>query len=262
MPAHQFDVDRHADPHEEQRQEEAAERLDVGFELVAEIRFGQHHAGQEGAERHRHADRVHQRGGAEHDQERARRHGLAGAGCGEQAEHGVEQPASGSDDRRDGERDLGGRDGGLAQPGGGAAARRQKGKERQERHHRHVLEQKDREGRAGRRPAATRHDRRGCAVRSPSTTWRARGRRRRRRAQEDSPLVVASTAMTAGRRGELVRRLVRRSRGACRADATVSSSSPMMNRSSTTPSSATVRIVSGALTTPMPNGPITMPAAM
>ena len=59
--------------HEEQAHQQAAKRLDVGFELVAEIGFGQQDARQEGAERHGHADRLHQNGGAEHDEQGARR---------------------------------------------------------------------------------------------------------------------------------------------------------------------------------------------
>ena len=40
---------------EEEAEQEAAERLDVGLELVAEGRIRQHQAGDERAHRHRHA---------------------------------------------------------------------------------------------------------------------------------------------------------------------------------------------------------------
>ena len=54
--AHDAGVDRHADAHEEQAEQDAAERLDVGLELMAEVRFGEEHAGEEGAHGHRQAD--------------------------------------------------------------------------------------------------------------------------------------------------------------------------------------------------------------
>ena len=44
------------DRDEEQAQQQALERLDVGLELVAVLRVGQQHAGQERAQRHRQAD--------------------------------------------------------------------------------------------------------------------------------------------------------------------------------------------------------------
>ena len=78
--AHDVHVDGHADAHEEQRQQEAAERLDIGFELVPVVGFGEQDAGQEGAERHRHAGGLHDQRGAEHDQEGGRGHDLARAG--------------------------------------------------------------------------------------------------------------------------------------------------------------------------------------
>ena len=43
----QVAINRHADRHEEQAHQQAAKRLDIGFELVAEIGFGQQHARRE-----------------------------------------------------------------------------------------------------------------------------------------------------------------------------------------------------------------------
>ena len=102
---HDLHVDGHADAHEEQREQQAAERLDVGFELVAIGRFREQHAGEERAERHRHADRLHQQRGAEHDQQRGRGHHLARAGPGEQAEERIEQIAAREHQRGDGAAD-------------------------------------------------------------------------------------------------------------------------------------------------------------
>ena len=55
-------VEHHADRHEEQAEQDRAERLDVAFQLVPVRRFGQHDAGDERAERDRQAQRVHHRG--------------------------------------------------------------------------------------------------------------------------------------------------------------------------------------------------------
>ena len=74
------EVERHADAEEEQAEQEAAEGLDVRLELMAEARFGEEHAGEEGAHRHRQAADLHDEGGAEHDEQRRRRHDLARLG--------------------------------------------------------------------------------------------------------------------------------------------------------------------------------------
>ena len=101
------EVERHADAEEEQPEQDAAERLDVDLELMPEARFRQHHAGEECAHRHRQAAQLHRQRCAEHDQERGRRHHLARLRIGEDAEHRIEQPAPGREQRRDrGERDA------------------------------------------------------------------------------------------------------------------------------------------------------------
>ena len=56
---HEIDIDAHADTHEEQCEEEAAEGLDVGLELMPIIGFGKHYPGKECSQRHRHSDRPH-----------------------------------------------------------------------------------------------------------------------------------------------------------------------------------------------------------
>ena len=71
------EVERHADAEEEQAEQQPAERLDVGLELVAEGRFGEEHAGEEGAHRHRQAADLHGERRAEHDEQRRRGHDLA-----------------------------------------------------------------------------------------------------------------------------------------------------------------------------------------
>ena len=76
---HDGEIERHADAQEEQAEQHAAERLDVRLELMAERRFGEQHAGKEGAHRHRQAARLHDERGAEHDEQGSGRHYLARA---------------------------------------------------------------------------------------------------------------------------------------------------------------------------------------
>ena len=144
MGAHGVEIDRHPDSHEEEREQQAAERLDVGGELVAIARFGEQHAGQECAERHRHADGLHQECGAEHHQQRRCGHHLARAGVGQQPKQRIEEIAPGDHQGRNGDCDLrhrrerGEKVAAMAGP-----ARRDERQERDQRDNRHVLEQQD-----------------------------------------------------------------------------------------------------------------------
>ncbi len=111
------------------------------------VRFGEHHAGQECAERHRHAGLLHKEGCAQDHEQGGGGHHLARAGLGEQSEEWVEQVAPGDDDQCD----RGGNRGDRAQAVAEAAlhAIAFRGEQRQggeQRHHRHILEQQDREG--------------------------------------------------------------------------------------------------------------------
>ena len=47
------EIEHHADGDEEQAEQDRAERVDVGLELVPVGRIGEHHAGDEGAQRGR-----------------------------------------------------------------------------------------------------------------------------------------------------------------------------------------------------------------
>ncbi len=94
------EVERQADGHEEQAEQDAAERLDIGFELVPVGGFGEHHAGDERAHRHRQAGELHQRRRSEHDEQRRGDHRLLGAGVGDDAEQRVEQIAAGDQQAR------------------------------------------------------------------------------------------------------------------------------------------------------------------
>ena len=195
--------------------------------------------------------------GAEHDEQRRRGHHLARLGGGEDAEHRVEQPAPGGDQRRDrGEAD---RD------------RRPAGRD---------------ERRLGRRRAPGRRRAR-AAARSPdpraagSTMIRRPGGMRRSSPRSSSicmtiavevstkpvPAIEATaradsraSSPTVQQQQHADRRPARsparrsRSRIAQSRDGCISS--PMTNRNITTPSSATCRIACGSVKSPRPNGPI------
>ncbi|GJE07820.1 hypothetical protein AOPFMNJM_3150 [Methylobacterium jeotgali] len=143
-------VDRHADAHEEQAQQHAAEGLDVGLELVAEVRFGEQDAGEERPHGHGQPDLLHQERGTEHHEEGCRRHHLAGAARGEQPEERVEAVAADEHHRQDRRERLARRGDRLAEPGASGVAvparRGQQRHQRQDRHDGEVLEQQHREG--------------------------------------------------------------------------------------------------------------------
>ena len=90
-------VHRHADRHEEQAHQQPAKRLDIGFELVPEIGFRQQQPREKGAQRHRHADCLHQHRRAEHDEQSRRRQHLARATARQQAEQRIEGVMAGQD---------------------------------------------------------------------------------------------------------------------------------------------------------------------
>ena len=93
----QAQVRRHADRDEEQAEQQALERLDVGLELVAILAVGEQHAGDERAERHREARTFEQQRGAEHDEQRRRRERFLDARVGNEAQHGPQRVAAGVD---------------------------------------------------------------------------------------------------------------------------------------------------------------------
>lgn len=138
---HRGQVQRHADAQEEQAQEDAAERLDLGLQLMAEGGLGQQHAGQEGAHGHRQAAQFHQQRRAQHHQQRGGGHHFAGMRGRQQAEQGVEQPAPGRQQRQDATDGDGRLQPGIAMLGG--ACRRQQRHQGQQGHDGEVFEQQD-----------------------------------------------------------------------------------------------------------------------
>ena len=83
----QAEVGGHAHRDEEQPEQQALERFDVGFEFVAVFGVRKQHAGEEGAQRHRQADRTHQQGSADHHQQRRRGEDFLDAACRNGVEH-------------------------------------------------------------------------------------------------------------------------------------------------------------------------------
>ena len=98
------EIEHHADREEEQAEQDRAERLDVGLELVPVGRIGEHHAGDERAERGRQAEQLHHRGAGDHREQAGEDEHLALAEIADQPEQRPEQEAAGEhqpDDRAD-----------------------------------------------------------------------------------------------------------------------------------------------------------------
>jgi hypothetical protein len=91
-------VQHHADGDEEQPEQDRAERLDVELELVPVGRIGEHHAGDEGAERGREVQRLHHRGAGQDGEEAGDHEQLALADASDQAEERVDEEPPGSNE--------------------------------------------------------------------------------------------------------------------------------------------------------------------
>ncbi len=229
-----LDVERHADADEEESEQEALERLDLRFDLVAVFRIGEQHAGEERAERHRDADEIHEPRRADHDQQRGRREHFGRAGARSRAEHRTQQIAAADDDDRDRDDHAQRRERTRA----GVRRRmrhRERRDQREDRDRGDVLEQQDREAEPAVRGWPAPCARRGSADRSPSTTAQGRGRRSRRpssrgrartRCRRSRAPVTTSCRLPMP---NTVRRMTHRRCG--------ESSRPITNSISTTPSS-------------------------
>ena len=138
-------VQRHADRQEEQAEQDAAERLDVGLELVPKRRLGQQHAGDEGAHRHRQPAPLHEQRGTQHDQQRRSRHDIPAAERRDDPEQRVEGPAPHADQaRKRRNRDQHREPGRPRRLHVGTVRKGQERHQRQQRNDRQVLEQQDR----------------------------------------------------------------------------------------------------------------------
>ena len=136
------EIDAHADGDEEEAEQEALERLDVGLELAPVFAFREQHAGEEGAERHRQAHRVHQRRGGDDEQQRRRREDLGRVALGDPAQHRPQQQSAAEDDDGDHADRLGRAEPAAAVVAGGEG---EKGQQGEDRNRRHVLQQRDAE---------------------------------------------------------------------------------------------------------------------
>ncbi len=181
-------VDGHADGDEEETEEDAAEGLDVGLELVAEGGIGQHQPGKEGAHRHGKAGEFHERRGAEHDEKRRRRHHLARPRQREHAEERVEQIAPAEQKHRERADRL--QDVARAAGAELRAARRKYRHDGEERHDGEVLEEERR-----RRLLAVGGD----EVAALGQRLHAEGRRRHRKAEADDDGGLDAPAVQGGR---------------------------------------------------------------
>ncbi len=138
---HRVEVEGHPHGEEEEPEQNAAEGLDLRLDRMSEGGIRQHQPGDEGAHGHRHARNVHERGGAEHDQERRGGHDLARSGDCQEPEERVEEVAAGADkhdERHDDLHDLG-ESGGCE----GCPAGRQDRHQGQQRDDGDVLEKQD-----------------------------------------------------------------------------------------------------------------------
>ena len=99
LPPGETEIGAHTHGDEEQPEQQALERLDVRLEFVAELRVGEQDAREEGAERHRQADFLHDQRGADDEEQRRRGEHLAPAVARGQLEHGAHQQPAARDHR-------------------------------------------------------------------------------------------------------------------------------------------------------------------
>ena len=99
---HRVQVDVHADGDEEQAQQQALERVDLRFQLVAEFGIGQQHAGQERAQARAQAGQLHEPGDAQHHQQRGGGEHLGHARARDDAEQVAQHQPAAEDHDRDG----------------------------------------------------------------------------------------------------------------------------------------------------------------
>ena len=88
------EVEQHAHGDEEQAEQDVAERPDDAFHLVAVFGLGQHHAREEGAQRHREAGHLRGPGRGQRHQQHRQREQLAQPAVGDHVEQRPQQPAA------------------------------------------------------------------------------------------------------------------------------------------------------------------------
>jgi hypothetical protein len=141
-------VDEHADADEEQAQQQVAEGPDRRLDLVPELGLAEHHAGQEGPEGHRQAQRLRRRTGRQRDEEHRQREQLGRAPRRHAVEQRPQQPPADEEDEHEGQCRLGQRPGQCAADRG-RPRHGEHGYHHHERHRRHVLEHRHRHAEPG-----------------------------------------------------------------------------------------------------------------
>ncbi len=137
--AHQLQIGRHSDRDEEQPQQQALERLDVGLELVAEFTVGEQYAGQKCAQGQRQAHLADEQRGADDHQQSGGRECLGDARRGDDPQHGAQHVAAADHGGREHGDELDRQPAARARGlGGGGTQQRQQGERRQ---HGDVLKQ-------------------------------------------------------------------------------------------------------------------------
>ena len=138
------EIDVHADRKKEQAEQETLERIDGGLDRLAEFGLGEQQAGDEGAKRHGEAGHGGGHPGCDDHEQRGGHEQVAHArGC-DQTEQRPHHHAADDDDHAE-------RDGGVGERQHESAGNRtglagaENGDEQQERRHRQILRQQDRE---------------------------------------------------------------------------------------------------------------------
>ena len=98
------EIHAHADGDEEEREQQALERIDRGLDLVAVLGLGEQHAGEERAEGHGEPEMLEEHGHAQHQREREGGEDLAQARAGDVAEDRTGEEVADGERGYDGER--------------------------------------------------------------------------------------------------------------------------------------------------------------
>ncbi len=249
-------IGRHADGDEEEAEQGVLERRDVGLQFVPVFGIGQHHAGQERAERRRQSGGGGEQRGAGDDEQSGGGEQFRGTGAADGAEQRLHQEAAAGQDQQD-------RGDAFAhlEPGqraGHRVAAGQQRHQRDQRNERQILEQQHGEGVAagggGQQislPQQRQHDG-GRGQRQADAEHGGAGQGHAGGDRAGRPDAAPVTTTCAEPRPNTARRMIQRRRGR--------SSRPIRNSSITTPSEATLAICSTSVTRRSPDGPMTRPA--
>src|SRR5262249_43262488 len=145
----QRQIDVGTDRDEKEAEKQAFERLDIAFELMAELAFRKHHAAQKRAERGRQSYRAGEKGGGPDKEQRGSSENLPQPRARDEAEPRAQDPSSREDNGGDGTRHRDrlhpiGKTGQQAHCLAGAFGGGEQGEKGQDRNDGQILQQKDR----------------------------------------------------------------------------------------------------------------------